>query len=68
MRAVEGPGREVRVRERVAMVPLSWRSGGERGVRGREIERYLETKVRFVPATGWCGFADRVYRSARWVT
>ena len=45
VRAVEGPGREVRVRERVAMIPLSWRTGGEAGVRGREIERYLETKV-----------------------
>ena len=46
VRAVEGPRREVRVRERVAMIPLSWRTGGERGVRGSEIERYLETKVR----------------------
>ena len=45
VRAVEGPGREVRVRERVAMVPLSWKTGGKSGVRGREIERYLETKI-----------------------
>ena len=43
--AVEGPGREVRVRERVAMVPLAWRTGGRTGVRGVEIERYLETKM-----------------------
>ena len=43
--AVEGPGREVRVRERVAMVPVSWRSGGMEGVRGVELQRYLETKV-----------------------
>ena len=43
--AVEGPGREVRVRERVAMVPVSWRSGGAEGVRGVELQRYLETKV-----------------------
>ena len=45
VRAVEGPGREVRVRERVAMVPLSWKTGGKSGVRGKEIERYLETKI-----------------------
>jgi GTP cyclohydrolase II len=45
VRAVEGPGREVRVRERVAMVPLSWKSGGKKGIHSREIERYLETKI-----------------------
>ena len=43
--AVEGPNREVRVRERVAMIPLSWRTGGREGVHGREIEEYLKTKV-----------------------
>lgn len=45
VRAVEGPNKEVRVRERVAMVPLAWRSGGKVGVRGEEVERYLSTKV-----------------------
>ena len=45
VRAVEGPGREVRVRERVAMIPLAWKTGGKRGVRGAELERYLGTKV-----------------------
>lgn len=45
VRAVEGPGREVRVVERVAMVPIAWRTGGERGVRGEELSKYLETKV-----------------------
>lgn len=45
VRAVEGPGKEVRVVERVAMVPLSWRSGGKEGVQGAELQRYLETKV-----------------------
>lgn len=45
VRAVEGPGREVRVVERVAMVPLAWKSGGIRGVKGAEIEKYLETKI-----------------------
>lgn len=45
VRAVEGPGREVRVVERVAMVPIAWKTGGERGVRGEELSKYLETKV-----------------------
>ena len=48
VRAVEGPGREVVVRERVAMVPLAWKTGGERGVKGAEIEGYLRTKVSFL--------------------
>ena len=45
VRAVEGPNREIRVRERVAMVPLSWKTGGKRGVKGVELEKYLQTKV-----------------------
>ena len=45
VRAVEGPNREVRIRERVAMVPIAWRTGGIGGVKGAEIERYLETKI-----------------------
>ncbi|GAB7365676.1 hypothetical protein MBLNU230_g7017t1 [Neophaeotheca triangularis] len=45
VRAVEGPGREVRVVERVPMVPIAWTSGGEKGVRGPEVERYLSTKI-----------------------
>ena len=45
VRAVEGRGREVVVRERVAMVPLAWKTGGREGVRGVEIEGYLKTKV-----------------------
>lgn len=47
IRAVEGPGREVVVRERVAMVPLSWKGRG--GFKSREVEAYLETKVRLFP-------------------
>lgn len=43
IRAVEGPNREVRVTERVAMVPLSWKGKG--GFRSREVEGYLKTKV-----------------------
>ena len=43
IRAVEGPNREVVVRERVAMVPLSWKGKG--GFRSTEVEGYLKTKV-----------------------
>ncbi|KAI0191055.1 GTP cyclohydrolase-2 [Astrocystis sublimbata] len=43
IRAVEGPNREVRVTERVAMVPLSWK--GKDGFRSREVEGYLKTKI-----------------------
>lgn len=45
VRAVEGPGREVVVRERVPMVPLAWKTGGKGGIHSREIEEYLNTKV-----------------------
>lgn len=48
VRAVEGPGREVVVRERVGMVPLAWTSGGKEGVRGKEVEKYISTKVSFL--------------------
>lgn len=44
VRAVEGPGREVVVKERVAMVPLAWRGKG--GIRSEEVGGYLKTKVR----------------------
>ncbi|KAG5926108.1 hypothetical protein E4U42_003652 [Claviceps africana] len=43
IRAVEGPNREVVVRERVAMVPLSWKGKG--GFRSQEVEGYLKTKI-----------------------
>ena len=43
VRAVEGPGREVVVKERVAMVPLAWR--GKPGVHSAEVGSYLRTKV-----------------------
>ena len=46
VRAVEGPAKEVRVKERVAMVPIAWRTGGQQGVKGAEIEKYLDTKMR----------------------
>lgn len=45
VRAVEGPNREIRVRERVAMIPLAWKSGGKKGIHSKEIEEYLNTKI-----------------------
>lgn len=48
IRAVEGPNREVIVKERVPMVPLSWRGKG--GFQSREVEGYLKTKVWGAPA------------------
>lgn len=48
VRAVEGPNREVVVKERVPMVPLAWRTGGKKGIRSSEIEGYLRTKVGFL--------------------
>jgi GTP cyclohydrolase II len=43
--AVEGPGREVVVKERVAMVPIAWKTGGQQGIKSEEVEKYLSTKV-----------------------
>ena len=45
VRAVEGPNREITVTERVAMVPLAWKTGGKRGIHSEEIEGYLRTKI-----------------------
>lgn len=45
VRAVEGPNREVRVKERVAMIPLAWKTHGKQGIHGQEIEGYLRTKI-----------------------
>ncbi|MCJ1472657.1 GTP cyclohydrolase II [Lambiella insularis] len=45
IRAVEGPNREVVVRERVAMVPLAWKTNGRKGIHSEEIEGYLRTKI-----------------------
>ncbi|KAB8073160.1 GTP cyclohydrolase II-domain-containing protein [Aspergillus leporis] len=45
IRAVEGPNREVVVKERVPMVPLAWRTGGKMGIKSTEIEGYLRTKI-----------------------
>ncbi|KID81786.1 GTP cyclohydrolase-2 [Metarhizium guizhouense ARSEF 977] len=43
IQAVEGPNGEVIVKERVAMVPLSWKGKG--GFRSQEVESYLKTKI-----------------------
>ncbi|KAJ9389475.1 hypothetical protein DTO063F5_1968 [Paecilomyces variotii] len=45
VRAIEGPNREVTVKERVPMIPLAWRTGGKQGIRSSEIEGYLRTKI-----------------------
>ena len=45
VRAVEGPNREVIVKERVPMIPLAWKSGGKRGIHSEEIEGYLRAKI-----------------------
>lgn len=52
IRAVEGPNREIVVKERVAMVPLSWKGRG--GFRAPEVEGYLKTKVRSRPSIRTC--------------
>lgn len=45
VRAVEGPSREVVVKERVPMIPLAWSTEGKSGVHGPEVEKYLSTKI-----------------------
>lgn len=45
VRAVEGPGREVRVVERVPMIPLAWKTGGREGINSEEVEKYISTKI-----------------------
>lgn len=71
IRAIEGPNREVVVKERVAMVPLSWK--GQGGFRSQEVEGYLRTKVRTLAVFYWtpCGAdTDWSYacRLRRWAT
>ena len=45
IRAVEGSNRQIRVRERVPMIPLAWRTRGKDGIKSGEIEQYLSTKI-----------------------
>lgn len=71
IRAVEGPNREVRVVERVAMVPLSWKGKKGEGFRSQEVEGYLRTKVSFSHAVFTkCYSANSKMRnrSRRWDT
>ncbi|KAF3162967.1 GTP cyclohydrolase II [Orbilia oligospora] len=42
--AVEGPNKEIKVAERVPMVPLAWK-GLKGGVSGEEVDNYLKTKI-----------------------
>lgn len=42
--AVEGPGKECRVVERVPMIPLAWKNM-KGGVTGKEVGEYLRTKI-----------------------
>ncbi|CAG8958117.1 hypothetical protein HYFRA_00000463 [Hymenoscyphus fraxineus] len=44
VRAVEGPNREIVVKERVPMIPLAWR-GKTGGIRSDEVGGYLKTKI-----------------------
>lgn len=72
VRAVEGPNREVICRERVAMVPLAWSSGGQKGFSSAEVGNYLKTKVRLtvrlVPTVLVNLHADTSARSSEWAT
>ena len=43
--AVEGKNRDVKVLERVPMIPLAWRTAEGEGIRSKEIEGYLSTKI-----------------------
>ncbi|KAF2153880.1 GTP cyclohydrolase II [Myriangium duriaei CBS 260.36] len=45
VRAVEGPGHEVSVVERVPMIPIAWRTGGKEGIKSKEVEMYISTKI-----------------------
>jgi GTP cyclohydrolase II len=57
VRAVEGPNREVVVKERVAMIPLAWR-GKTGGIRSEEVGGYLKTKVSPIRVS-WQTIANR---------
>jgi len=34
------------VKERVAIIPLAWKTRGKLGIKSEEVEKYLLTKVR----------------------
>jgi GTP cyclohydrolase II len=68
IRAVEGPNREVVVKERVAMVPLAWKTGGKKGIHSEEIEGYLRTKVCTLPHVSLVIIKLNAYRLVKWAT
>ncbi|WPG99923.1 Hypothetical protein R9X50_00274400 [Acrodontium crateriforme] len=45
LRTVGGPAGEVKIKERVPMVPLAWQTGGQTVIQSPELEGYLETKL-----------------------
>lgn len=45
VRAVEGQNQEVRVVERVPMIPLAWKTDGKEGINSPEVEKYISTKI-----------------------
>jgi GTP cyclohydrolase II len=53
--AVEGPNKEVKVVERVPMIPLAWKNM-KGGVTGKEVSEYLKTKVCFSSNHTWAGW------------
>jgi GTP cyclohydrolase II len=65
VRAVEGPNREVVVKERVAMVPLAWR-GTSGGIRSKEVGGYLKTKVCSIPVASSLNLLLTPFRSRKW--
>ncbi|KAI2790788.1 putative GTP cyclohydrolase-2 [Penicillium oxalicum] len=67
VRAIEGPNREVLVKERVPMIPLAWRTGGERGIKSSEIEGYLRTKELRLWGRPLDGYGD-TRNSGGWLT
>ena len=67
VRAVEGPNREIRVVERVAMVPLSWKGKGE-GFRSTEVEGYLRTKVSVETIAAYARRRLTIGRLRKWDT
>ncbi|KFZ00766.1 hypothetical protein V500_00957 [Pseudogymnoascus sp. VKM F-4518 (FW-2643)] len=42
---IGGPRGEVKIKERVPMIPLAWKTGGEVGIQSPELEIYLNTKA-----------------------
>jgi GTP cyclohydrolase II len=67
VRAVEGPGREIVVKERVAMIPLAWR-GKTGGIKSEEVGGYLKTMVCTCFPPIMSHFTDSIFlfRSRKW--